>query len=196
MFDAVWPSAEAHAGAARRHLGGQLRPRRSRAQLAGSARGRLCGAATTRRCVPHTHLSSPGLAPKADSTLRSSRAVPHPSTNRALRRLTSEVRRDPVYSTRYGRQQQCWEERRSATLRRGNLPRRRERHKDMSTLLNCAPQNKLGAASSGGDPPTRCAERSSAGARAQKGPNPTACGSGRESTTPLSPAAPGPAALS
>ena len=71
---------------------------------------------------------------KADSTRRSSRAVPHPSTNRALRRLTSEVRRDPVYSTRYGRQQQCWEERRSATLRRGNLPRRRERHKDMSTL--------------------------------------------------------------
>ena len=133
---------------------------------------------------------------KADSTRRSSRAVPHPSTNRALRRLTSEVRRDPVYSTRYGRQQQCWEERRSATLRRGNLPRRRERHRDMSTLLNCAPQNKLGAASSGGDPPTRCAERSSAGARAQKGPNPTACGSGRESTTPLSPAAPGPAALS
>ena len=40
----------------------------------------------------------------ADSTLRSSRAVPHPSTNRALRRLTSEVRRDPVYSTWYGRQ--------------------------------------------------------------------------------------------
>ena len=41
---------------------------------------------------------------KADSTLRSSRAVPHPSTNRALRRLTSEVGRDSVYSTRYGRQ--------------------------------------------------------------------------------------------
>ena len=41
---------------------------------------------------------------KADSTLRSSRAVPHPNTNRALRRLTSEVRRDPVHSTRYGRQ--------------------------------------------------------------------------------------------
>ena len=40
---------------------------------------------------------------KADSTLRSSRAVPHPSTNRALRRLTSEVGRDPVHSTRYGR---------------------------------------------------------------------------------------------
>ena len=41
---------------------------------------------------------------KADSTLRSSQAVPHPSTNRALRRLTSEVERDPVHSTRYGRQ--------------------------------------------------------------------------------------------
>ncbi len=35
---------------------------------------------------------------KAGSTLRSSRAVPHPSTNRALRRLTSEVGRDPVHS--------------------------------------------------------------------------------------------------
>jgi hypothetical protein len=41
---------------------------------------------------------------KADSTLSCSRAVPHPSTNRALRRLTSEVRKDPVHSTRYGRQ--------------------------------------------------------------------------------------------
>ena len=45
-----------------------------------------------------------GVVGKADSTLRSSQAVPHPSTNRALRRLTSEVRRDPVHSTRYGRQ--------------------------------------------------------------------------------------------
>ena len=41
---------------------------------------------------------------KADSTLRYSQAVPHPSTNRALRRLTSEVGRDPVHSTRYARQ--------------------------------------------------------------------------------------------
>ena len=41
---------------------------------------------------------------KADCTLRSSQAVPHPSTNRALRRLTSEVGRDLVYSARYGRQ--------------------------------------------------------------------------------------------
>ena len=40
---------------------------------------------------------------KADSTLRCSQAVPHPSTDRALRRLTSEVGRDPVHSTRYGR---------------------------------------------------------------------------------------------
>ena len=51
---------------------------------------------TTLACCMHMR--------KADSTLRSSRAVPHPSTNRALRRLTSEVRRDPVHSTRYGRQ--------------------------------------------------------------------------------------------
>ena len=41
---------------------------------------------------------------KASSTLRASQAVPHPSTDRALRRLTSEVGRDPVHSTRYGRQ--------------------------------------------------------------------------------------------
>ena len=41
---------------------------------------------------------------KADSTSGCSRAVPHPSTNQALCRLTSEVGRDPVYSTRYGRQ--------------------------------------------------------------------------------------------
>ena len=41
---------------------------------------------------------------KADSTLRSSQAVPHPSTNRALCHLTSEVGRDPVHWTRYGRQ--------------------------------------------------------------------------------------------
>ena len=42
---------------------------------------------------------------KADSTRKCSQVVPHPSTNWALRRLTSEVRRDPVHSTRYGRQQ-------------------------------------------------------------------------------------------
>jgi hypothetical protein len=41
---------------------------------------------------------------KADSTLRSSRAASHPNTNRALCRLTSEVKRDPVHLTRYGRQ--------------------------------------------------------------------------------------------
>ena len=52
------------------------------------------------RIVAHNR----GRSSKADSTLRSSQAVPHPSTNRALRRLTSEVGRDPVHSTRYGRQ--------------------------------------------------------------------------------------------
>ena len=49
---------------------------------------------------------------KADSTRRCSQAVPHPSTNRALRRLTSEVGRDPVCSTRYGRQREIGAEKR------------------------------------------------------------------------------------
>ena len=56
-----------------------------------------------------THARNRRPLAKAGSTLRSSRAVPHPSTNRALRRLTSEVGRDPVHSTRYGRQRLCWE---------------------------------------------------------------------------------------
>ena len=47
-----------------------------------------------------------GLAQKVDSTLRYAQAVPDPSTNRALTRLTLEVKRDPVHSTRYGRQRQ------------------------------------------------------------------------------------------
>ena len=51
-----------------------------------------------------TRVKPSGTHRKADSTLRASRAVPHPSTDRALCRLTSEVRRDPVHSTRYGRQ--------------------------------------------------------------------------------------------
>ena len=55
---------------------------------------------------------------KAGSTLRSSRAVPHPSTNQALRRLTSEVGRDPVYSTRYGRQREMYPEMRHTFVRR------------------------------------------------------------------------------
>ena len=46
-----------------------------------------------------------GRGAKAGRTLRCSQAVPHPSTNRALCRLPSEVRRDSVRSTRYGRQQ-------------------------------------------------------------------------------------------
>ena len=53
---------------------------------------------------------------KADSTLRASRAVPHPSTDRALCRLTSEVERDPVHSTWYGRQRKL-----SLRPRRGKL---------------------------------------------------------------------------
>ena len=40
---------------------------------------------------------------RASSTLRASQAVPHPSTDRALQRLTSEFGRDLVCSLRYGR---------------------------------------------------------------------------------------------
>ena len=60
-----------------------------------------------------------GWEQKADSTLRYSQAVPDPSTNRALSRLTSEVKRDPVHSTRCGRQRQERENRdRRANTRR------------------------------------------------------------------------------
>ena len=59
--------------------------------------------------------------PKADSTLRSSRAVPHPSTNRALRRFTSEVGRDPVCSTRYGRQRYMSEDQACPILPQQNM---------------------------------------------------------------------------
>ena len=40
---------------------------------------------------------------KAGSTRMASETVPHSPTDRALRRLTSEFGRDPVYSSRYGR---------------------------------------------------------------------------------------------
>ena len=43
------------------------------------------------------------LAQKVSSTLRTSRAVTHPSTIRALHGLTSEFRWDPVHSMQYGR---------------------------------------------------------------------------------------------
>ena len=43
---------------------------------------------------------------KAGSTRRCSQAVPHLSTSQALCRLTSGVKKDPVHSTRYGRQRQ------------------------------------------------------------------------------------------
>ena len=82
---------------------------------------RICFSKARRRSGPslqphakrHTSiLSSPTTSKKqmqnADSTLRSSQAVPHPSTNRALRHLTSEFGRDPVHWTRYGRQRSTY----------------------------------------------------------------------------------------
>jgi hypothetical protein len=64
---------------------------------------------------------------KADSTLGCSQAVPHPSTNRALCRLTSEVRRDPVHSTRYGR-------RRNKTGKKYEPSRKQKREYPMENL--------------------------------------------------------------
>ena len=46
-----------------------------------------------------------GLTVKAHNTLRSSQAVPHPSTSRALQRLASEFEWDLAYSLWYGREQ-------------------------------------------------------------------------------------------
>ena len=107
---------------------------------------------------------------KADSTLRSSRAVPHPSTNRALRRLTSEVRRDPVYSTRYGRQQQL-----SLSSRHEGAVRPYGEAiylADMRGARKClhfsTAHSKINSSSAAG-PQRRCAERSSAGAQRKKG---------------------------
>jgi hypothetical protein len=76
---------------------------------------RICDASIYGQWQTHTsiEINSPRVANarggqgkviKADSTLTSSQAAPHPSTNRALCRLISEVIRDPVYSTRCGRQ--------------------------------------------------------------------------------------------
>ena len=91
--------------------------RSAAAALAGESCHRSLDCAVSQWCVRcSTHMNSKfrtatfvkgRWAQKADSTLRSSQAVPHPSTDRALRRLTSEVGRDPVHSTRYGRQRGC-----------------------------------------------------------------------------------------
>ena len=59
-------------------------------------RVRLTSAKSTPKRGRQTDCSPPWWT---RSTPRSSQAVPHPSTSRALRRLTSEVERDPVYST-------------------------------------------------------------------------------------------------
>ena len=77
----------------------------------GAARGATgCGAGGAsmagrkgRRSV-ETRAEASETEGKADSAMMSSQAVPRPSTNGTLRRLISEVRRDPVRSTRYGRQ--------------------------------------------------------------------------------------------
>ena len=72
---------------------------------------------------------------KAGSTLRSSRAVPHPSTNRALRRL--EVGRDPVHSTRCGRQRPRWELAPGLHVRRSAREGARQTSRPLSVGWGC-----------------------------------------------------------
>ncbi len=76
---------------------------RVRGQRPGT-RGAPAFAAGCEVIVRHLADTLPCSTRRAGSTLRSSRAVPHPSTDWALRRFTSEVGRDPVHSTRHGRQ--------------------------------------------------------------------------------------------
>ena len=94
-IDAVWvslllPASAAPAGASRASV--LLLPRAPAARAYFCSRGIL--AVSTEIC--HRRLLYMGKGEekkeKADSTLRSSQAVPHPSTDRALCRLTSEVK--------------------------------------------------------------------------------------------------------
>ena len=55
------------------------------------------------RFAPQSCTSGDCRGAKASSTRRASQAVPHPSTDRALRSLTSEFEWDRVCSTQYGR---------------------------------------------------------------------------------------------
>ena len=84
---------------------GQARPGHADCCLeALPARRMSTGVSAARRSAPHVGGGvQDQMQERAGSTLRSSQAVPHPSTNRALCCLTSEVERDPVHSTRYGR---------------------------------------------------------------------------------------------
>ena len=98
VFDTVWPSATMPTRQWCRIAPRKARADRTRHRLVMPQQPNLYLEPKWLRCLATARKTI------ADSTRRSSQAVPHPSTNRALRCLTSEVRRDPVYSTRYGRQ--------------------------------------------------------------------------------------------
>ena len=63
----------------------------------------LCNKIFSHKGDYEKHINKKKTCKKASSTLRTSRAVTHPSTIRAFRRLTSEFGWDPVFSTQYGR---------------------------------------------------------------------------------------------
>ena len=74
---------------------------------------------------------------KANSTLRASRAVPHPSTDRAFRRLTSEFGWDRVYSTKYGR----WRKQLlPAEQKSGHKKKPSQKRKNFNWLMKCYPK--------------------------------------------------------
>ena len=98
VFDTVWPSATMPTRQWCRIAPRKARADRTRHRLEMPQQPNLYLEPKWLRCLATARKTI------ADSTRRSSQAVPHPSTNRALCRLTSEVGRDPVHSTRYGRQ--------------------------------------------------------------------------------------------
>ena len=80
-----------------------LQGKSKRLHLRGSGVSPLLSTWAPLPCSRLRDMSGSGAKKKASSTPRDSQAVPRPSTNRALRRLTAEFGRGPVYSTRYGR---------------------------------------------------------------------------------------------
>ena len=92
VFDTVWPSATLPTRQWCRAAPRKARADRTRHRLAMPQQPDLCLEPKWLRCLATARRTI------ADSTRRSSQAVAHPNTNRALCRLTSEVRRDPVFS--------------------------------------------------------------------------------------------------
>ena len=88
------------------------------------------------------HMEHVGENRKLDSTLRISHAVPNPSTVKALRRVTAEVKRGLVLPTRYSRQRSICRSRAVDTSR--------ERHFHSATHYSMAQSGTLNVRSIAG----------------------------------------------